>query len=57
MLFTFERVNCLGACALAPVVTVNGKYHGQMTVGKMMTLIEEICKRPEPADAPAQAAG
>ena len=29
-MFTFERVNCLGACALAPLVTVNGKYHGKM---------------------------
>jgi NADH-quinone oxidoreductase subunit E len=28
-LFTLERVNCLGTCALAPVVTVNNKYHGE----------------------------
>ncbi len=57
MQFTFERVNCLGACALAPVVTVNNKYYGQMTVGKMTKLIEELSKRPEPAEATAQAAG
>ena len=32
MKFTFERVNCLGACALAPVITVNNKYYGQNPV-------------------------
>jgi NADH-quinone oxidoreductase subunit E len=29
--FTLERVNCLGACALAPLVVMDGRYHGQMT--------------------------
>jgi len=49
-MFTLERVNCLGACALAPVVTVNNKYHGKMTVGKMMQIIEQCAesKREEP---------
>ena len=46
-LFTLERVNCLGTCALAPVITVNDKYHGKMTVGKMMELLEE-CARDKP---------
>jgi NADH:ubiquinone oxidoreductase subunit E len=40
MKYTFERVNCLGACALAPVVTLNDKYHGQMTPKKMADLIK-----------------
>ena len=30
--FTLESVNCLGACALAPIVVVDGKYYGQTTV-------------------------
>mgnify|MGYP001187624259 CR=1 FL=1 len=53
MLFTLERVNCLGACALAPVVTVNNKYHGKMTVGKMMQIIEQCAeaKEKEPVTA------
>ena len=46
-LFTLERVNCLGTCALAPVITVNDKYHGKMTVGKMMKVLEE-CAREKP---------
>ena len=31
---TLERVNCLGACALAPLAVVDGRYHGQMTEAK-----------------------
>ena len=44
MLFTLERVNCLGTCALAPVVTINDKYHGKMTIGKMMELIDQCAE-------------
>jgi len=40
-LFSVERVYCLGACALAPVVTVNDKYYGNMTVPKMMGIIKQ----------------
>ena len=29
--YTLESVNCLGACALAPVVTVNEETHGEQT--------------------------
>jgi NADH-quinone oxidoreductase subunit E len=29
--FTLETVNCLGCCALGPVVEINGKYHGTAT--------------------------
>ena len=40
-MFTLERVHCLGACALAPVVTVNEKYYGNMTIRKMIGIIEQ----------------
>ena len=40
MLFTLETVACLGACALAPVVTVDGKYHGKVTVAKMRKIVD-----------------
>ena len=33
--FTLETVNCLGACALGPVVVLDGEYHGRMTVSKV----------------------
>jgi NADH:ubiquinone oxidoreductase subunit E len=44
-LFSVEQVNCLGACALGPVVTVNGTYHHHMTPGKLRRLIESIGKK------------
>lgn len=40
--FSFETVNCVGACALGPVVIVDGKYHGQMNIAKAQTLLEKI---------------
>ena len=43
-LFTVERVNCLGACALAPVVTENGNYHHHMSPSKMRKLIKSCQK-------------
>ena len=39
MMFTLESVNCLGACALGPVVVVDGQYHGQMNTGKAKKMI------------------
>ena len=41
-LFTIERVNCIGACALAPVVTENGNCYHHMKPGKMRKLIKSI---------------
>ncbi|MBW2365461.1 MAG: NAD(P)H-dependent oxidoreductase subunit E [Deltaproteobacteria bacterium] len=43
-LFTVEYVNCLGACALAPVVTENGNYYHHMSPGKMRKLIKSCQK-------------
>ena len=40
--FTLETVNCLGACALGPVVVVDGHYHGQMTSLKMKKLLSKL---------------
>ena len=42
MLFTVETVSCLGACGLAPVVTINEDVHGLMTPEKAVTLVDEI---------------
>jgi NADH-quinone oxidoreductase subunit E len=39
--FTLETVNCVGACALGPVVVVNGQYHGSMSTGKVEGLLGE----------------
>jgi NADH-quinone oxidoreductase subunit E len=29
--FTLETVNCLGCCALGPVIEIDGQYHGRLT--------------------------
>ncbi len=44
-MFTVETVNCLGACALGPVVILNGKYYDHMTTGKLRNLIQGIHKK------------
>ena len=40
--FTVETVSCLGACGLAPVMTVNDKVFGQVTPEKAVEIVEEI---------------
>jgi len=37
--FTLETVNCVGACALGPVVIVDGEYHGQMKTEKVKDVL------------------
>ena len=41
-LFSVEHVNCLGACALGPIVKENGSYHHHMTPGKLRKLIKAL---------------
>ena len=41
-LFTLETVACLGACGLAPVMTVDGEVHSKMTPEAAVALINEI---------------
>jgi NADH-quinone oxidoreductase subunit E len=38
--FTLETVNCLGCCAIGPVVVVNGKYYSQITVKKIDAILK-----------------
>ena len=45
LLFTVEAVSCLGACGLAPVITVNDKVYGQMTIEKTNTLVDDIAEK------------
>jgi NADH-quinone oxidoreductase subunit E len=41
-LFSIEHVNCLGACALGPIVAENGSFHHHMTPAKLRKLIETL---------------
>ena len=42
--FTFSPVNCVGACALAPVMVVDGQYHGGLTVDSAVELLDKIAE-------------
>ena len=42
--WTLETVGCLGACALGPIVVVDGEYHGQMTSAKAARLVQKLKK-------------
>lgn len=42
MLFTVETVSCLGACGLAPVLTVNDVVHPSMTPDQVSQLIRKL---------------
>jgi NADH-quinone oxidoreductase subunit E len=39
--FDLQRVACLGCCALAPVVAVDGKVHAQMTAKKIPSVLSQ----------------
>ncbi len=49
MLFTVETVSCLGACGLAPVLTVNDKVHSTMTPDKAISLLNDLKEGKEDA--------
>jgi NADH-quinone oxidoreductase subunit E len=39
--FTLETVNCLGCCALGPVVEVDGQYHGKLSSASVEKLLSK----------------
>ena len=40
-LFSLELVNCLGSCALAPVMVVDDVYYGKMTMEQLPAVIDK----------------
>ncbi len=44
MKFSLETVNCLGCCAIGPIVVIDGEYYGGMTSQKALSLIKRIGK-------------
>jgi NADH-quinone oxidoreductase subunit E len=42
MMITLSTVNCVGACAIAPVAMVNEEYHAGATLGKLEKEIKKI---------------
>lgn len=39
--FTFEVVNCLGCCAIGPVMVIDGKYYEHMTLRKIDPILRK----------------
>ncbi|MDZ7820992.1 MAG: NADH-quinone oxidoreductase subunit NuoE [Candidatus Marinimicrobia bacterium] len=43
--FTIETVACIGACSIAPVIVIDGKYYGGLTGKSVYKLINEYKKK------------
>ncbi len=43
-LFSLEVVSCIGACGLAPVISINGEFHAALTPEKVRTLLNDLRK-------------
>jgi len=50
MLFSLETVNCLGACALGPVVVVDGRYFSKVTTAKVHGILRSAVAEQDEAD-------
>jgi NADH-quinone oxidoreductase subunit E len=37
--FTLETVNCLGCCALGPVIEIDGQYHGRLSSANIKKML------------------
>ncbi|MCS7115010.1 MAG: NADH-quinone oxidoreductase subunit NuoE [Nitrososphaerota archaeon] len=46
LMFTLQTVNCLGCCALGPVVEINGKYYGLLTPKTLENIISHLRSEP-----------
>ncbi len=51
--FTVETVNCVGACALAPVVIIDGQYYDHMTAARLQNLLRTVRQQDEEVAAHA----
>jgi NADH-quinone oxidoreductase subunit E len=49
--FTLETVNCLGCCAIGPVVLVDDNYHGNVTIQKVAGILDMYRDAPESPEA------
>jgi NADH:ubiquinone oxidoreductase subunit E len=43
--FSLEATRCIGACGLAPVMTINDDVYGQLTVDKAEKIIRQYLKK------------
>ncbi|MGC8819515.1 MAG: NADH-quinone oxidoreductase subunit NuoE [Fervidobacterium sp.] len=43
--FSLDKVGCLGACALAPVMVINGEVYGNLTPEKVREILKNLKER------------
>lgn len=43
--FTVEKVNCVGACSIAPVVIINKKVHGKASSANILKEIKKLRRK------------
>jgi len=53
-LFSLQAVNCVGACALAPVMIIDGKYHDHVTPESALKIIDGLQVESETAEKGAE---
>jgi len=46
--FSLETVNCLGACALAPLMVIDGKYYGKVTMESLPGIFSAVREEAAP---------
>lgn len=46
-LFTLDALRCVGACAIAPAVSINGKVHPMVQVSHVEKIISDIRRKEE----------
>ncbi len=46
-LFSLEVVACIGACGLAPVISINGEFHAKVTSESVKSIVEDYRNREE----------
>lgn len=44
-MFTLDALRCIGACGIAPAVSINGKVYPKMTVDKVLSVVQEYRER------------
>jgi NADH-quinone oxidoreductase subunit E len=49
--FSIEVVNCIGACSIAPVITINDEYFGRLTVKEIPSILKKYNGPPKPKQA------
>jgi NADH-quinone oxidoreductase subunit E len=54
-LFTLQAVNCVGACAVAPVILVDGKYYENMTPEAALNILHGLSVGQSTAQKEAEA--